>query len=74
MDDTLLGSNHMNLLKETKKFFPRDLKLGEASFIIDIQILQDRSKLLLGLMLILRKFGKDLIYVMANIVSFLFWE
>ena len=52
MDDILLASSDVNLLLETKKFLPSnfDMKdLGEASFILGIEIHQDRRKGLLGL-------------------------
>ena len=47
MDDILLASSDVGLLLETKKFLSSnfDMKdLGEASFILGIEIHQDRKK------------------------------
>ena len=52
MDDILLASSDVSLLLETKKFLSSkfDMKdLGEASFVIGIEIHRDRSKGVLGL-------------------------
>ena len=52
MDDILLASNDVNLLLETKKFLSSkfDIKdLGEASFVLGIEIHRDREKRILGL-------------------------
>ena len=52
MDDILLASSDVNLLLETKKFLSSkfDMKdLGEASFVLGIEIHQDREKGVLGL-------------------------
>ena len=52
VDDILLASNDVNLLLETKKFLSLnfDMKdLGEASFILEIEIHRDRRKRVLGL-------------------------
>jgi len=52
VDDILLSSSDINLLLETKKFqFSKfDMKdLGEASFILGIEIHRDRRKGVLGL-------------------------
>ena len=52
MDDILLASSDVNLLLETKKFLSSnfDMKdLGEASFVLEIEIHQDRRKRVLGL-------------------------
>ena len=46
VDDILLATNDMDLLKETKKFLSNKFEmkdLGEASFVLGIQILPDRS-------------------------------
>ena len=47
MDDILLASSDVNLLLETKKFLSSnfDMKdLGEASFVLRIEIHRDRRK------------------------------
>ena len=47
MDDILLASSDINLLQETKKFLSSkfDMKdLGEASFVLGIEIHRDRRK------------------------------
>jgi hypothetical protein len=52
VDDILLASSDISLLPETKKFLSSkfDMKdLGEASFVLDIEIHRDRSKGVLGL-------------------------
>jgi hypothetical protein len=52
VDDILLASSDVNLLPETKKFLSSnfDMKaLGEVSFILEIEIHQDRRKRVLGL-------------------------
>ena len=52
MDDILLASSDVNLLLETKKFLSSkfDMKdLGEASFVLGIEIHRDREKKILGL-------------------------
>ena len=52
MDDILLASSDVNLLLETKKFLSSnfDMKdLGEASFILGIEIHRDRRRGVLGL-------------------------
>ena len=52
MDDILLASSDANLLLETKKFLSLnfDMKdLGEASFVLGIEIHRDRRKGVLGL-------------------------
>ena len=52
VDDILLASSNVSLLLETKKFLSSkfDIKdLGEASFILGIEIHRDRSKGVLGL-------------------------
>jgi hypothetical protein len=52
VDDILLASSDVSLLPETKKFLTSklDIKdLGEASFVLDIEIHRDRSKGVLGL-------------------------
>ena len=52
MDDILLASSDVSLLLETKKFLSSkfDMKdLGEASFVLGIEIHRDRSKGVLGL-------------------------
>ena len=52
VDDILLASSDVSLLLETKKFLSSkfDMKdIGEASFILGIEIHRDRSKGVLGL-------------------------
>jgi hypothetical protein len=52
VDDILLASSDVSLLLETKKFLSSnfDIKdLGEASFVLGIEIHRDRSKGVLGL-------------------------
>ena len=52
MDDILLVSSDVNLLLETKKFLSSkfDTKdLGEASFVLGIEIHRDRENEVLGL-------------------------
>jgi hypothetical protein len=52
LDDILLASGDVNLLQETKKFLSSkfDMKdLGEASFVLGIEIHRDRKKGILGL-------------------------
>ena len=52
MDDILLASSDVNLLLETKKFLSTkfDMKdLGEASFVLGIEIHRDREKRVLEL-------------------------
>ena len=52
MDDILLASSDVNLLLETKKFLSSNFNmkdLGEASFILGIEIHRDRRKGVLGL-------------------------
>ena len=52
MDDILLASSDINLLLETKKFLSCkfDMKnLGEASYVLGIEIHRDRSNGILGL-------------------------
>jgi hypothetical protein len=52
VDDILLASNDVNLLLETKRFLSAnfDMKdIGEASFVLGIEIHQDRRKEVLGL-------------------------
>jgi hypothetical protein len=52
VDDILLASSDVHLLLETKKFLSSkfDMKdLGEASFVLSIEIHRDKSKWVLGL-------------------------
>jgi hypothetical protein len=52
VDDILLASSDVSLLLETKRFLSSnfDMKdLGEASFVLGIEIHQDRRKGVLGL-------------------------
>jgi hypothetical protein len=51
VDDILLASSDISLLLETKKFLSSkfDMKdLGEASFVLGIEIHRDRRKEVLG--------------------------
>jgi transposase InsO family protein len=52
VDDILLASNDIDLLHETKRFLARNFEmkdLGDASFVLGIQIHRDRSRGILGL-------------------------
>ncbi|XP_050229335.2 beta-galactosidase 15-like [Mercurialis annua] len=52
VDDILLASSDIELLHETKKFLSKHFEmkdLGEASFVLGIQIHRDRSRGILGL-------------------------
>ena len=52
VDDILLASNDIGLLHETKKFFMKKFEmkdLGNASFVLGIQILRDHSQGTFGL-------------------------
>jgi len=52
MDDILLASNYMVLLLETKSFLSKNFEmkdLGDAPFVIDIQIQRDKTREILGL-------------------------
>ena len=52
VDDILLASNKIGSLHETKRFLTNKFEmkdLGDASFVLGIQILRDRSQGILGL-------------------------
>ena len=52
IDDILLASSDVNLLNDTKRVLSTnfDMKdLGEASFVLGIEIYRDRSRNLLGI-------------------------
>ena len=52
VDDILLATNDLNLLHDTKKFLSNNFEmkdLGNASYVLGIQIYRDRSKDILGL-------------------------
>ena len=52
VDDILLVSNNLGLIRETKRFLSQnfDMKdIGEASYVLGIEIHRDRSKKILGL-------------------------
>ena len=52
IDDILLAANDLNLLPDTKKFLSNNFEmkdLGNASYVLGIQIYQDLSKDILGL-------------------------
>ena len=52
VDDILLATNDIGLLHETKIFLSKQFEmkdLGDASFVLGIQIYQDRSRGILGL-------------------------
>ena len=54
VDDILLATNDMSILLDTKKFLAKhfDMKdLGDASFVLGIEICQDHSRHILGLSL-----------------------
>ena len=52
VDNILLASNNIGLLHETKRFLAKNFEmkdLGDASFVLSIQIHRDRSRGILGL-------------------------
>jgi len=52
VDDILLAANNLSLLHETKKFLSTNFEMkdmGEASYVIGIEIFRDRSQGILGL-------------------------
>jgi len=52
VDDILLATNHLGLLSEIKKFLSNNFEMkdiGEAYYVIGIEIFRDRSQGLLGL-------------------------
>ena len=52
VDDILLAFNDLGLLHDTKQFFSQNFEIkdmGEASYVISIEIHRDRSKRTLGL-------------------------
>ena len=52
IDDILFATNDLDLLYETKKFISKNFEMkdmGEASYMIAIEIIRDRSQGLLGL-------------------------
>ena len=52
VDDILLATNDLGSLYETKKFLSKNFEMkdmGEASYMIGIEIFRDRSQGLLGL-------------------------
>ena len=52
VDDILLASNDLRLLHDTKQFLTQNFEMkdmGEASYVIGIEIHRDRSKRTLGL-------------------------
>lgn len=52
VDDILLATNDINLLHDTKRFLSKNFEmkdLGDASFVLGIEILRDRSRGILGL-------------------------
>jgi hypothetical protein len=52
VDDILLGSNDKNMLYETKSFLPPIfdmMDLGDASYVLGIEIHRDRTKGIFGL-------------------------
>jgi len=52
VDDILLATNDIGILHETKKFLSKNFEmkdLSDASFVLGIQIHQDRSRGILGL-------------------------
>lgn len=52
VDDILLATNDIGMLHETKRFLSRNFEmkdLGDASFVLGIQIHRDRSRGILGL-------------------------
>ena len=52
VDDILMATNDLGLLRDTKKYLSNNFEMkdiGEASYMIGIEISQDRSQGLLGL-------------------------
>ena len=52
VDDILLASNNLGLIRETKRFLSQNIDMkdiGEASYVLGIEIHRDRSKKILGL-------------------------
>ena len=52
VDDILLAANDLGILRETKDFLSMNFEMkdmGEASYVIGIEIFRDRSQGLLGL-------------------------
>ena len=52
MDDILLASNDLGLLRETKKYLSKNFQMvdmGEANYVIGIEIFRNRSRGVLGL-------------------------
>jgi len=52
VNDTLLATNDLGLLHETKKFLSRNFKMkdmGEENYVIGIEIFQNKSQGFLGL-------------------------
>ena len=52
VNDILLATNDLNLLRDTNKFLSRNFEmkdLGDASYVLGIQIYQDRYTNILGL-------------------------
>jgi len=52
VDDILLSTNDIGMLHETKRFLSRKFEmkdLGDASFVLGIQIYRDQSRGILGL-------------------------
>jgi len=52
VDDILLATNDLSLLSETKRFLSKNFEMkdmGEANYVIGIEIFRDRSQGLLGL-------------------------
>ena len=68
VDDILLATSDLGLLRETKKFLSMNFEMkdmGEASYVIGIEIFRDRSRRMLGLSQkayierVLERFGMD---------------
>ena len=52
VDDILISANDLGLLRETKNFLSKSFEMkdmGEATYVIGIEIFRDRSQGLLGL-------------------------
>ena len=52
IDDILLATSYLNLLRDTNKFLSNNFEmmdLGDASYVLGIQIYRDRRKNILGL-------------------------
>jgi len=71
VDDILLATNDKEILHKTERFLSKKFEmkdLGEASFILEIQIYRDRSRGILGLSqkAYIEKMLKDMVCKIVN--------